>query len=58
MSTVIDAKYKTLENEGKLNREDIYQVTSYMYRLKSKKGVLLFHQDQIPWNIIICIKIV
>lgn len=39
---VIDAKYKKLQDENKMNREDIYQVITYMYRLQSKYGVLLY----------------
>lgn len=41
-SMVIDAKYKRLQKDGSLKREDIYQLTTYMYRLKAKSGFLLF----------------
>ncbi len=37
---VIDTKYKRIENSP--SREDIFQVITYMYRLKAKQGVLLY----------------
>ena len=39
---VIDAKYKKMQYENKLSIDDIYQVVTYMYRLKAKYGVLLY----------------
>jgi len=45
-NTVIDAKYK---HQGDENRHDIYQAVSYMYRLKSKYGLLVYpeHDKQV-----------
>lgn len=39
---VVEAKYKKLQDANKLNREDLYQVISYMYRLKAECGVILY----------------
>ncbi|MCX6250481.1 MAG: hypothetical protein NTX61_06995 [Bacteroidetes bacterium] len=39
---VVEAKYKKLQDDNKLNREDLYQVISYMYRLKAEYGVILY----------------
>lgn len=39
---VLDAKYKKFPDKGKEPREDIYQVITYMYRLKSEKGILVY----------------
>ena len=38
---VIDAKYKRLDSSS-INREDVYQVITYMYRLKAKTGIVLY----------------
>jgi 5-methylcytosine-specific restriction endonuclease McrBC regulatory subunit McrC len=39
---VLDAKYKHLEYANELSREDIHQIISYMYVLKSKHGGFIF----------------
>lgn len=39
---VLDAKYKHLEYTGEISREDIHQIISYMYVLKSKSGGFIF----------------
>ena len=39
---VIDAKYKRLQNYTNLSTGDLYQVITYMYRLKASKGILLY----------------
>lgn len=41
---VIDAKYK---KQGFDNREDFYQLITYMYRLQSQFGILLYPQSSI-----------
>jgi len=41
---VVDAKYKRIKN-NEISREDIYQVVTYMYRLKAKFGILLYPTD-------------
>jgi len=38
---VVDAKYKMLE-ENDVSREDMYQIITYMYRLRALKGITLF----------------
>lgn len=43
-SMVIDAKYKRFKND-EASREDIYQVVTYMYRLKAEYGVLLYPSE-------------
>ena len=37
---ILDAKYKRYET-GSIRREDLYQIITYMYRLKIKKGVFI-----------------
>ena len=40
---VVDAKYKKLEYTAKgINREDLYQIISYSYILKSKSAGVVF----------------
>jgi len=39
---VMDAKYKHLEKTGELDRNDIHQIISYMYVLKSLYGIYLY----------------
>jgi len=38
---VRDANYKRLDS-SRIQREDLYQVVSYMYRLRAKLGALLY----------------
>jgi 5-methylcytosine-specific restriction endonuclease McrBC regulatory subunit McrC len=40
-SLVLDAKYKFL-NENDLSKDDLYQMFTYMYRLKFETGMLLY----------------
>jgi 5-methylcytosine-specific restriction endonuclease McrBC regulatory subunit McrC len=44
---VLDAKYKHLEKDNsELSRDDIHQIISYMYVLKSETGAVIFpYQD-------------
>lgn len=39
---VVDAKYKGLDTDGRISREDLYQVVNYMYALKAKSGGVAF----------------
>jgi 5-methylcytosine-specific restriction endonuclease McrBC regulatory subunit McrC len=43
-SMVVDAKYKRFKN-NEISREDIYQVVTYMYRLKTECGILLYPSE-------------
>jgi 5-methylcytosine-specific restriction endonuclease McrBC regulatory subunit McrC len=40
--TIADAKYKCLDPENKVTREDYFQILAYMLRYTSKVGYLLF----------------
>ncbi len=39
---VLDAKYKHLEHSSEISRDDIHQIITYMYVLKSKSGGFVF----------------
>lgn len=41
-SIVMDAKYKQMPPVNKFDGEDLYQVITYLYRLKAEKGILLY----------------
>ncbi|MCF8308929.1 MAG: McrC family protein [Bacteroidales bacterium] len=41
-SILIDAKYKRIPSGNEIDREDLYQVITYMYRLKAKRGILAY----------------
>jgi 5-methylcytosine-specific restriction endonuclease McrBC regulatory subunit McrC len=45
-SLVIDAKYKRLSSGDNLSTSDLYQVITYMYRLRAKNGILLYPQNE------------
>jgi len=52
---ICDAKYKPLDEllgrtDRKRNLADYYQLITYMYRLKSKKGFLLFPYSDEKWK--------
>ena len=38
---VLDTKYKTIEKIGDVNREDMYQLITYIYTLGVKLGLLI-----------------
>lgn len=46
-TTVLDAKYKPLDNKSKDIRDDCHQLITYMYVMARKRGILLFpHKNE------------